>query len=201
MCAVDFAEETVMTKQKGKKKRSIIISLLILGLIIVVFPLISLKYLTDGLDYRKNQLAALDELGSLSTFKAINLDGKSINNEGKGNVVLLSHEQLACDDNENQTLNEFVEKFKNQDVFRHVILTENADCRAWEESYIADIDNNKKLFEQYKLLIPTNDYKSHAMLSDRENQIRRVYDLTKKEDIELLITHTTVLMPPLKKRG
>jgi len=201
VCAVDFAEETVMTKQKGKKKRSIIISLLILGLIIVVFPLISLKYLTDGLDYRKNQLAALDELGSLSTFKAINLDGKSINNEGKGNVVLLSHEQLACDDNENQTLNEFVEKFKNQDVFRHVILTENADCRAWEESYIADIDNNKKLFEQYKLLIPTNDYKSHAMLSDRENQIRRVYDLTKKEDIELLITHTTVLMPPLKKRG
>ena len=167
----------------------------------VVFPLISLKYLNKGLDFRKDHLATLEKLGVLSEFSAKNLDGKTMTKElALGKLTIISHEKLACDSEKSKTLMEFVRKFENQDVFRHVIITEKSSCRTWEQSYLTDEENSGRLADQFKSHIDPNMESKMVMLADRQGELRRAYDITKTEDIEALVTHTTLLLPPLKKR-
>lgn len=189
-----------METKKNKRKR-LFVSMGILLSIIVIFPLISLFYLNKGLDYRKGQLSTLDELGAVESFSAKNQEGKSINATTGGNVYFISHSSLTCNEDRNQTVKEFVDKFINQDAFRHVIVSDGKDCEGWDTSYFADDEQSKSLKKQFKSLVTNSGLSSKTILVDRENQIRRVYDLTVKEEIESLITHTTTLLPPYKKRG
>ncbi len=188
-------------EERRKKRRRILASMITLLIIVIVLPLISLKYLKEGLDYRQDRLAELAELGKVDSYKAVSTDGKSIDHNKLGNVIVVSDEMLACDGQHGQTLREYVEKFENQDVFRHVILTSGKDCTGWKKSFIAAEENGQALGRQLSKLASMDDLNKKVILIDRENEIRQVYDLTKRADIELLVTHTTILMPPLKKRG
>ena len=184
-----------------RTKKSIFISIVILLILVVIFPLISLKYLDKGLEFRRHHLSKLDTLGVVVDYSAINLDGKTVSKElALGNVVLISHEQMACDPQFSLTLKEYVGKFENQDVFKHVVLKDKARCDSWIESYIAERDENKGLFDQFNEFVGIDDRINKVILVDRQGQVRSVYDLTQRKDLESLVTHTTILMPPLKKR-
>lgn len=185
-----------------RSRKSILFSLLILLVIVVVFPLISLKYLKKGLSFRQDQLELLDQLGQVSDFNATNIDGKSMSKSlTLGRVTVFSFDRMACDPKFSKTIKEYVFKFINQDDFRHVILKDRSNCSDWGESYVAELKDNDDINSQLNNLISSSDRSSHVALVDRQGEIRRVYDLTRKEDIESLVTHTTLLMPPLKKRG
>lgn len=184
-----------------RSKSSIFFSLIILFILIVLFPLISVKYLNKGLDFRKEHLSTLSSLGELADFNATNRDGKTLSPANyQGKVILISDELISCDITHALTLEEYVGKFDNQDVFRHVILQSDASCDSWEESYLASKSENLAVAKQFDQLVAEGNRDSDVILVDREGQIRRVYDLTKTEDIEALVTHTTILLPPLKKR-
>jgi hypothetical protein len=185
-----------------RSKKSILLSLAILLLIVVVFPLISLKYLNEGLAFRQDQLELLEDLGEIKDFKAGNIDGKTMSKDMTlGRITVISYDKQACQSEEAITLKEYVDKFINQDDFRHVILKHSSECANWGESYLADYDENMELVNQIDQLISSSNQVSHVALVDRKGQIRHIYDLTQKDDIESLVTHTTLLMPPLKKRG
>ena len=144
----------------------------------------------------------LQEMGEIKDFEAKNIDGKTMTKAlTLGRVSVFSHEKMACQPEYSKTLEEYIEKFINQDDFRHVIIKNVRSCNGWGESYLADQSNNMDLFFQLNKLIPTSKLSSSVVLVDRQGQIRSVYDLTKKDDVESLVTHTTLLMPPLKKRG
>ncbi len=186
-------------ESKQQRKRRIIISLLILLIIIVVFPLVSLKYLNDGLDYRKEQLNSLKSLGQVADFKAESQDGKYISSDEKGNVFFISHAKLACDKKINQTIREYVAKFENQVVFRHVIIGNQLNCPGWDKSYFVKSEDHVQLTRQLESLTSIDDLDKKAILVDRSNEIRQIYNLNKRADLESLVTHTTIVMPPLKK--
>ena len=156
-----------------RSKKAILISIGLLLILVVIFPLISLKYLNKGLDFRRDQLATLESLGQVVDFSAINLDGKTVTKDNTlGNVVVVSHEQLACDPQLALTLKEYVSKFENQDVFRHVILKDRSTCDSWLETYKADRSSNEELFKQFDSIIATDDRKNEIIIVDRQGQIR-----------------------------
>ncbi len=116
-----------------------------------------------------------------------------------GKVTIISHESMACQQEHSTTLREYVEKFIKQDDFRFVIIRED-DCISWDEAYMAESNTNQNLFAQMNSLISKEDLRSNVLLADRNGQLRGVYNLTERADIESLVTHTTLLLPPLKKR-
>lgn len=183
------------------KRTSVYWSLLILVVILVGFPLISLNYLNKGLDYRRSQLDKLDDLGRLPEFTAENYDGKTLNLENApGKVIVFSHEKMACDTETSGTLHEYVEKFVNQDDFRHVVLQESG-CPGWEGSYIADLSSNTVLDSVFTELTGMENLGTGLILADRNGKIRSIYSMDDKNDIESVVAHTTLLLPPPKKRG
>lgn len=188
-----------MEEQKSSKAQ-IGRSLAILAVIVVIFPAISWYYLQKGLDFRNDQLAKLDDLGEIVSFQSKNNQGLELGNSIKGNVLVISTTEAACQSPNNVTLREYVEKFQNQDVFRHIIVGDEM-CDGWKKSFFAPAESNVAFSKNIRGMFGEQPTGSHVLLVDREGRVRKVYDLTSTADLESLVTHTTTLLPPLKKRG
>lgn len=187
-------------ESRKRTKKQIGRSLALLAVIVVIFPAISWYYLQKGLDFRNMQLDKLENLGKIVAFQSKNEKGLELGSSIKENVLLVSTGALACTSQKAQTLREYVDKFQNQDVFRHVILADEK-CPNWNTSFFAMRAENEEFSKRINDLLDEQLSSTHVLLVDREGVVRSVYDLTKTEDLEALVTHTTVLLPPLKKRG
>ena len=186
-----------------RKQRNILLSLIIVAIIIVVFPLISLRYLNEGLEYRRGQLETLEELGAIVSFDAENRDGMTLNrDEAIGKITIIAHELAVCDERNGGTIAEFAEKFAAQDAFRFMVIKNKGLCALNDYVFVAASDKNADLVRQFNDAIGRPSAAlDHVVLVDRKGQVRRIYDMATVEDLESLVAHTTLLLPPLKKRG
>ena len=186
-----------------RNKRAILLSLVVLAIIIVVFPLVSLRYLNKGLEYRRNQLESLEDLGKAASFFASNVDGLTLTEEEViGKITIVAHEKAMCHKPNAETIEEYVEKFVDQDAFRFVVLRTENNCTSKGYVFVAESERSDGLRNQIDGLLNSDAEKmNHIILIDRKANVRKTYDVTRAKDLESLVAHTTLLLPPLKKRG
>ena len=190
---------------KSKKKLRIAIGLGIVFLILVGFPLISVYYLGSGIDYRKEQLEKLNELGQLEDFIALDIDNNVYKKTDiRNSILLLASSRQACEQSQTVLLQELYDKLKDQKGFQMLILgIENDLCKQFfmqyeEALYLPPSFPNKAIRRQFQKRINKEAAKSAVMLIDRENEIRNCYDISDVPTLEELITHITILLPASK---
>lgn len=174
----------------------------VLSLILIVLPIVSYFVLNAGLDYRREKIEALGDYGKSQLNKARTPSGFVLDkNQLKDHIVLYASSQATCG-SESHTLTEFVEKFIAHQDFRFVIVEKDTpSCLTSSDIYIAKFESNQDLWNQMIGMESDHSLEHVIFLSDRYGTMRSAYDLRTKESVEMMVAHTSLLLPPQKRRG
>lgn len=187
----------------------------ILSLLLVVFPAMSWFYLKSGLDWRRSVQAELRNYGKIEKAFMILPGAVKINLlQGKVCVTHLFGENPALSADNKQVI-EIGEKLKNQfgqnGNFRLAMVSEerSPEFLAYIKQ-MPDADNPvwvwtgglggwrtviENAYESFCLAEKTTPAKSYLALSDTTGMIRCFYDANKKDEIDRMVTHISLLLP------
>ena len=188
-----------------RSKSAIVLSLGIAFFILVFLPLISLWYMNKGVGYRMEQLDKLERLDSLTNISCTRLDGELYGSTYFENkVILIFPEEKLCDESHRDVFNVLYKKLNtSKGVSFFIKPSEDKPCSYWrtemENAFVISSENNQQIIEKLtslenRALIEPNS----TILVDKNKYIARAYSLETKEDLELLLIHVTILLPPLK---
>lgn len=187
-----------------------------LFLILVGLPAVSWIYLRDGLNWRKTAVAELASYGKIPKATVIWPDGTS-EDQLKGKVVIVhvfGENPDLTEENKKilDTANKLCEQFGQSFDFRlamiasggtaaflsHAQTLPSAEHPAWIwsgaiGSWRAITENGYDAFCHAEKIKPASDY---FALADTAGTIRRFYDALDQKQIDRLVQHTAIVLPP-----
>jgi hypothetical protein len=202
------------TPQRSTKSKIFVFT--ILSLLLVVFPAMSWFYLRQGLDWRLSVQAELRNYGKVRGAYFIAPGDNKINLiEKKVCVLHIFGENPELTD-DNKKVMDIGEKLKEQfgqnDDFRLVMIAEGgtpefrshyqkipgSEGPVWVwtgglGSWRTILENG---YESYCLAEKTTPAKTYLAVSDTAGTVRCYYDIHKKEEIDRMVTHISLLLPP-----
>ncbi len=205
-----------MEKTPAKKNtKRFGLQLLLLGVVLVLLPAGSWLYLQRGLDYRKELMGELRELGPIQPYNPTVLVGEDFDWDGlQGKVVVASFIQLTDSDEVEQiglVLQQLHDQFDERgDVFFlvHVQADTEEQVRAFVKTY--DLEDAEQCYffrvsagklesiadENYHLKSSELPFKKGLIaVADPKLTVRKFYDIALPEERKRLIEHIALLMP------
>ena len=187
----------------------------VLSLLLVVFPAMSWFYLKRGLDWRRSVQAELRNYGKVrAAFYIAPGDNKMNLLEGKVCVLHIFGENpdLTADNKQIMDIGEKLnDQFGQNNRFRLAMIADGGtpEFRSYAQqipgsegpiwvwtgglgSWRTILENG---YESYCLAEKTAPAKSYLALSDTSGTIRCFYDIHKKEEVDQMVTHISLLLP------
>ncbi len=208
------------------RKQKNIFNFLSLFFLLIVLPVGALYFLEKGIDYRKELLAELDDVGKMPGFSLVNIDGSLVDNNRleKRVVVVNFFDVLEKDGNieKGKVLTKLVQQFeKREDIlFLNFVSNQGEDTLSSKalQEYINtfELGNKQSLFvkedpetmrrmanESMKFPFENGQNireNNLVALADTSSTIRRHYDLLNEEESKLLVKHIIMLLPEVETR-
>ena len=197
-----------------KKKTTWHISkILIFAFAIVILPLGSIYYLTVGLDYYKDRLKELGDLGEVPAFEHINQFGDTLTAEDlKGKMTVFGYFSgdcgAPCDTFSTSFMRmhqAFPENYKIQfytyytDTAKTDLVQnlENGSRWFWLKGEPNELDD----FFKNGLNMPVTDhYSNQFALVDSSMVVRRLYNAMDMNEVNRLVVHLSMAAPRPPKR-
>ncbi len=195
------------TRNKRPSRFRVAFMFILLTILLVVTPYASWYYLTKGLDYRKAQLALLDDFGTMPSGNWLAMNGDSIDTElWSGQITLI----VISSNLEQQQINlEGIQRLHTQfhdrsDVrFYHFVPEEiQSDNSAFDsDSMLTTAILPKEEFlrfaDQWSGLIKKG-IENQLILIDRSLQVRQAFSLNSEKSLKEVVQVIAVLLPPKK---
>ena len=170
--------------------------MLLVGLLLVVFPLGSFLYLKAGIDYRIESLNELEPLGNGDVF------GLAKSSEEVPLVYALYFTPASESDSVTTTIRNVHAAFTHEPAVVFVGLGESSfelieDVK--QSKHIASTPQKVEAFRQLTAGSPHCEnvpLTRQGILIDREGSVRRCYDLHSGPQVTRMVEHLTILVPP-----
>ncbi len=201
-------------------KQIIAISIAILFVLLVGFPIGSWFYLKSGLEYRKEVIADLHDYGQLPTIALTTYAGRVLRNEDVKNKILVVHfmdfQNLEATKQTGDWLTRLHEQFdERKDVLFLIHVLDSTATAATVEKFATQyqlqdtaqcffLQENSEVFKTIATTvynIPEGDMTSYFALTDLNGTVRRQYDSRKLDDVKRLIEHVALLIPKENRRS
>lgn len=205
-----------------KKNKGLIFQFIMLMLLLAITPIGTYFWMREGVDYRTERLAELQDYGAVGNFKAIDAQGAPFDTAGiSGKMALVAF--LPENKVEAKKLMERVEMVEKQmeeqldqrkDMLFLFYTTEN-DLMNTAKELMAQ-ENDKFVFvtvnsaemarlkkETYHIATATEigvESKNPLTLVDLSSRIRHYYDPMRNEDMGKLVEHMAMILPQDKDK-
>lgn len=199
-------QENIEHKERPSRTRGAF-QFIFLFLLLVVAPLGSWLYLRSGLDYRKEQLATLEEGVPIPTATWTGLDGElesSTNWSEQISLLLYANDAEVMQDQIDRlslVLSQFNDR---EDVLFYQIIPDTIwqtvtlpmDTAQWKVllSSESKVDSMRMICQR---TFPV-DEKSNIFIIDRRNQLRQAFSIGDKASLTNLVEVVAILLPPRK---
>lgn len=196
----------------NKSKRTIITILVMV--ILFVLPAGSWLYLRRGLDYRKESMAELSDLGKVSGFQLKNQRNLLVTPEKIRSKVSVVH-FLSADFEKNKEHTDRIAKVHQsfndtEDVLFLSFVPADSTTKMLDLAISMGITDDKQWYligtdeaewqrlanDVYKIPNPEND----VVLVDTSLTIRKYYDINQNKDMGRLVEHIAIVIPEQKRR-
>ncbi len=178
------------------KRSPVWFSMLLLGILLVVFPLGSFLYLKAGINYRIESLNELEPLGSAEAF------GLTKSTEEKPAVYLLYTTPGALSDSVAITVKKVHEAFNHEPAVNFVGIGKSPFLLIEDLLQSDQIERTSEVVKAFQDLTSDSQFcknvplEHQGLLVDREGMVRRCYDLHNGPDVTRMVEHLTILVPP-----
>lgn len=190
-----------MSKQRNTRRR--ISRTLGLLFLLVIFPLTSWYFLQTGLNFTKDKFDKMEELAAIDSFVAYPVYGDSITNMTvQGRMIVVAKPELNPRYLDSLSL---IHQDLIEDEWVWLLLLNGSKLIGPNTltSYPFLLDSSAvKLIEDFKyskgdgLFDREIELKANEIaLVDTNGTLRYVYDIRKKEDLDLFISHLVLLVP------
>ncbi len=199
-------QENIEHKERPSRTRRAF-QFIFLFLLLVVAPLGSWMYLRSGLDYRKEQLATLEEGVPIPSATWTGLDGKSESSANWSEQIslLLYANDAEVMQNQIDGLSLVLSQFNDREdvLFYQVIpdsiwqsVTMPLDTAQWKVllSSESEVDSMQMICQR---TFPV-DERSNIFIIDRRNQLRQAFSIGDKASLTNLVEVVAILLPPRK---
>lgn len=182
-----------------------ILQLFLLSLLLLVTPYVSWRYLSDGLQYRKDNLQGLSDLGQLPNISWLSVEGDTVRTDDWQDhiaLIVLSDSPgtaAACDG----PLLRIREQFQDRgDVgiyhFRNAGMLDSV-AGTYPEGMVELDSTSYQAIVVFTRGLPDYRKASQALiLVDRHHRVRKVFDISKHSDLQYLARVVAILLPPKK---
>lgn len=211
-----FKSEAMSNENSAPSKQKTILRGAILALILVVLPAISYYYMKSGYTLRKEAVGKNANFGKVRSVPVIYPDGTK-EDQIKGKVCVIHNFGESPDlTSDNRKILDTSEKLFNQfgsnPNFRLVMIAkdgtaefrshfqkmDSADFVTWAwtsamGSWRTIIENGYESFYKSEGVSPVKDY---FAVCDTSGQIRRYYNAVDDKEIERMVQHIAILLPP-----
>ncbi len=151
--------------------------------VLIGFPLVAMYYMNKGVRYRKALFAQLDDLGE---FRA-----RPDSTEGQVLAIFFLDKESA----DREALTQMHHQFDNrQDVIFYV----DGDYALVDSSQMLPLTDADQLAVTTALGLPYSALKGSGFLVDRKGHLRKRYDLSNKDDVQLFVRQIALFLPPKK---
>lgn len=155
-------------------------------MILVGFPMLAMYYMNKGVNYRKHLFDQFEDYGQI---EKVSNNGKSIDDK----VILTFF--VDGSDAATQALTQMHSQFDNR---KDVIFVVEGGHGIQDTAQVWDLmPSGKSIFAQ-ALKVNPSELKGAGLLMDRQGHLRKRYDLSSREDIELFVRQVALLLPPKK---
>lgn len=203
------------TVEKSNKTKTIVRGI-ILAVILVVLPAISYFYMKSGYQLRKEALGKQANFGKVRSVPVIFPDGQK-EDQIKGKVCaihIFGDEPQLTDDNRQilDTAEKMFNQFGSNPHFRLVLVAKDGSSEfrshyqkmpssdyvtwAWTGatgSWRTIVENGYESFYKSEGVSPVKEY---FAVCDTSGQIRRYYNALNNDEIERMVQHIAILLPP-----
>lgn len=203
-------------KTETPTKRKNIVRGILLALVLVILPVISFYWLNSGFQLRKEALGKNANYGKVRSVSVIYPDGVK-EDQIKGKVCVIHLFGEAADlTNDNRKILDTCEKlfdqFGNNPHFRLVMIAKDATSEfrshhqkmlsaeyvtwAWTGaigSWSTILWNG---YESFCLAEDVSSVKEYFAVCDTTGQIRRYYNALSEREIDRMVQHIAILLPP-----
>lgn len=179
-----------------KKRSPVWLSMVLIGLLLVVFPLGSFLYLKAGIDYRIESLSELEPLGSAESF------GLQKSSQEVPIVYALYMTPASAADSVATTIRNIHEAFTHEPAVKFVGLGKSSFSIIDDAPQSEQIELKPSYKEAFQKLTASSPHcenvplEHQGILVDREGMVRRCYDLHSGPDATRMVEHLTILVPP-----
>lgn len=192
--------------ENNSSRKGLIIQLILLGLLLVVTPFVSWRYLSEGLEYRKSNLEELSDLGVFPSIFWVSSDGDTMRTESlKDQLALVA---VSSDTESALQLEEPLLRVRDQFQDRpdvrilHFKPVENSDSISSGGFPEQTIGLDSSCLSQVQLFSQSIQEYSQVslpvLLVDRVNKVRRVFDVSRPEELQSLARIVAIMLPPKK---
>ena len=169
-----------------KKNKKNNVGFLVAVMILVGFPMLAMYYMNKGVNYRKKLFNQFEDYGRI---EKLSNNGKSMDDK-----VILTFLVDGSDD-ANKALTQMHSQFDNR---KDVIFIVSGQHAIQDTAQVWDLMPSGKEILAQALKAPAKELGGAGFLMDRKGHLRKRYDLTKKEDLELFVRQVALLLPPKK---
>ena len=175
---------TYLCTMEKKKKNNV--GFLVAMMVLVGFPMLAMYYMNKGVNYRKNLFKQFDDYGQI---EKISNNSKSLDDK----VILIF--LVDGSDAAKQALTKMHSQFDNR---KDVIFVVGGQHSILDTAQVWDLMPSGKEILAKALNESANELDGSGFLMDRKGHLRKRYDLSNQEDIELFVRQVALLLPPKK---
>ena len=201
--------------EKGKKWTTRrIIQAVFLYLLLFGFPIASWYYLDSGLNYRKDAMAELNDLGPIPGFEITTQSGDQLTSEVLKKKIVIAGIVPMDNSSTQQAFGDFFKKLHAQFNERddvafvgHMLTENNADREQFINQYelndpeqchflLTNTTVGKKLYSQYHFPEGMDaKQSSFVALVDTSSTIRKYYNVLEMKERKRLVEHIAFILP------
>ena len=170
--------------------------MLLLGLLLIVFPLGSFLYLKAGFNYRVESLSELEPLGSIEPF------GLPVSTVEDPLVYVLYFSPSAFSDSVGISVQNVHEAFTLEPSVKFVGFGEGGYKLIDDTEQASQIAYTSEMKIAFQKLTSNSPHCENVpliqqgIIVDREGKVRRCYDLHSGPEVIRMVEHLTILVPP-----
>ncbi len=208
-----------MTAQTSRRNSTIVVAIAILFLLLVGLPIGSWYYLRTGLEYRKEVMADLDDLGKVPSISLKTFSGKTLDNQNIAKKMVitsfLNFQNKEITKQSGAWLQRLHDQFDERSDLAFLIHVVDTSATSEEVERFAQqyqlqdsaqcffLKDNPEVFRTiatnvYK--IPLEEIDQHFALTDTSGTVRQKYNITNNNEVKRLVEHTALLLPKGKER-